>query len=368
MARLMRPMKLLPVFVISILALASILSFKRERHVSIILTAFGGINDKGEMWGEAEPFLKSIRSLENRSNIFAFCDQLFTGSLFKHPVVVAVTGMGTDAAATCMQEILFHYKHGMKEVIWSGIGGITPQKGGVYDKEGIRRKEGEPIYLGDLCVSPNAYNYDLHHSSVTDWGSTGTWHQPGNGWWKTRWNNRNLYASGSTTLADEVIAAAKQVQWPEMPEVIRQKIEMYHPAFSGRSPKIFNYDECAEVSSNTYWHGIPEDELARQYVASLIEKVRGVSKTANETVALTSMEAVSWMNVLEEWNERYRTSIPFVNIRSASNYDQPPAGPSLRPILSAQESLNKGYDLGGKEYAIETAALPVLKMFELRTD
>ncbi|MBI2981403.1 MAG: hypothetical protein HYY44_03760 [Deltaproteobacteria bacterium] len=135
---------------------------------------------------------------------------------------------------------------------------------------------------------------------------------------------------------------------------------------SSRSPKIFRYDECAEVSSNTYWHGVPEDELARRYIAALIEKIRGVPKSADEIVAFTSMEAVSWMNVLEEWNEQQKGAIHFVNVRSASNYDQPPSGPDLKPGVSAQKSLQRGYDLGGKEYAIETAALPVLKLFELR--
>ncbi|MBI2982342.1 MAG: hypothetical protein HYY44_08685, partial [Deltaproteobacteria bacterium] len=343
-------------------------NFVKIDKTSVILTAFGGINEKGKAWGEAAPFLDQMQQRQDRSSEFAFCDQVFTGHLYGASILLAVTGMATDAAGTCMQEILFHHNNQIKEVVWSGIAGVSPQKGDLYGPQGIRRIDREAVMIGDLCISPLAINYDLHHSSVNDWEKGERWWSSEGGWWRLKWDNRNLMAGGPTTLADELLKVAQTVNLPEVPETLRPKIRAYHPDPENtmRRPKIYRYEECAEVSSNTFWHGAPEDHLARRYVAELIGKNFKKETDADKVVAFTAMEAVSWMNVIEEWNELHKTSIPFVNVRSASNYDQPPPGPNGRPVISARESLQKGFDLGGEEYAAQTAALPILKMFERR--
>ncbi|MBI2066905.1 MAG: hypothetical protein HYW02_06925 [Deltaproteobacteria bacterium] len=358
--------KLFIIFLFSLLTLPALLFGKSQKKSSVILTAFGGINEKGETWGEPKPFLDLMKSRKDRTSDFTFCDQVFTGKLYETPILLAVTGIGMDASGTCMEEILFRNAKKVQEVLWSGIAGVSPQKGELYDEKGLRRLDREPVMLGDLCVSPLAYSYDLHRSSVNDWQKTEKWWTSADGWWKMPWKNRNLFAAGQSVLADELLKVTSSLTWPEMPEAILQKIRMYHPKEAVRAPKIYRYEECAEVSSNNFWHGAPEDQLARSYVATLIQKALNLSKEADQVIAFTAMEAVSWMNVVEEWNQLEKTAIPFVNVRGASNYDQPPPGPNGKPVISSQESLQKGFDLGGEEYAAETAALPILKMFELR--
>lgn len=92
--------------------------------------------------------------------------------------------------------------------------------------------------------------------------------------------------------------------------------EPYDQHLGNLRPKMFDYTQCAETTSNTFWVGAPYDELARGYAAGLINNAyasplfRGdfgdplpeiplnapVSK--HDTVAVSAMESAGWMEVL----------------------------------------------------------------------
>ena len=133
--------------------------------VSIILTAFG---DKDATFGETQPFLKAMKNNVDRTQESAFCKGVFEGTLFDQPVVVATTGTGKDNSGPCMQELLYKYGNNIKEVIWSGIGGISAAVGGYVNREGQVRSPMDPVMVGDVCISSLSWNYDLAFTGAAD--------------------------------------------------------------------------------------------------------------------------------------------------------------------------------------------------------
>ena len=45
--------------------------------------------------------------------------------------------------------------------------------------------------------------------------------------------------------------------------------EAYAERLGDMRPRIFDYTQCAETTSNTFWIGTPYDELSRTYVAKV---------------------------------------------------------------------------------------------------
>ena len=139
--------------------------------------------------------------------------------------------------------------------------------------------------------------------------------------------------------------------------------------------KVFDYTVGAEVSSNTFYHSVPEDRLARQYVAGLINASGFANHTIteNDVVALSAMESLAWMNAVERWTKKTGEIIPVAIVRSVSNYDHTPLDLYGQPIteedgtpLTAMEDILVNFQNSGASTAAENAALPVLKMLELR--
>jgi hypothetical protein len=292
-----------------------------------------------------------------------------------------------------MLELLQMYRTQIKEVIWSGIGGVTPAVGGLVDGTGARRADAAPVMIGDVCISALTWNYDLHFSSVSDWAAaaaqSGQRYDPAGGWWSMKsftgttevigFDNVRQFVTTTTTLADELLSAAQQVAWPAMDIGVQEKVERYFAADQVRPVRVFDYTQCGEVGGNNFWHGVVEDRLSRQYLAGLIA-ASGYTSTVTNTVVsedtvvvFSAMEAQAWMSVLERWNEHYGVQIPMAVIRAASNYDHlpldaegnPPLGPNGQP-MTAMDDILAGFQAGGESFAAGNAAAPVLKLLELR--
>jgi purine nucleoside permease len=352
--------------------------------VSVILTAFG---DKDATFGETQPYLKALTERVDRTPDSAYCKGLYEGKILDQPVLVATTGTGADNSGPCMQEILQMYGRRVREVIWSGIAGATPAVGGIVDaKTGKLKTEVEPVMIGDVCISPLAWNYDLHFSSVADWKRAAESDPVAtDGWWRMRessgktdvlgFENVEQYAIADKALADELLAAAGAVEWPSLAADTQKVVQNFFPGGSIRPVRVFDYTQCAEVASNTFWHGVVEDRLSRQYLADLINASGYTAQTVTEddVVVLSAMEAVAWMSVVERWTAKTGVSIPMVVIRAASNYDhvpldadgQPRAGADGKP-LTAMEDILHNFQESGASFAWQNAALPVFKMFEMR--
>lgn len=281
------------------------------------------------------------------------------------------------------------YGSGVNEVIWAGIGGVTPAVGGLVDGSGKRRSDAEPVMIGDVCISTVTWNYDLHFSSVSDWAAAaqaGERYDPAGGWWSMKsptgttevlgFDNVRQYVTATTALADELLAAAGQVTWPTMDSSVQEKVERYFPSTALRPVRVFDYTQCGEVGGDNFWHGVVEDRLSRQYLAGLIAAsgYPGGEDASEETVvSFSAMEAQAWMSVLQRWNEHYAVDIPMTVIRAASNYDHlpldaegnPPLGPDGQP-LTAMDDILEGFQEGGESFAASNAAAAVLKMLEGR--
>jgi purine nucleoside permease len=350
---------------------------------SIILTAFG---DSAGTFGETQPFLQALQNKVDRTAEAAFCEGVYEGELSGQPVVVVTTGTGADNAGPCMQELLYWYGPQVKEVIWSGIGGVTPAVGGIVDDAGRRRAGAAPVMIGDVCISALAWNYDLHFSSVGDWRvarTDGAPYDPAGGWWPMKnsdgssdvlgFDNVQQFVIADTALADELLVAAQQVAWPAMDEGVRAKVEHFFTADQVRAVRVFDYTQCGEVAGNNFWHGAVESKLARQYLAGLITAAGFVPAREDAVVSFSAMEAAAWMSVLARWNAHHGTQIPMAVIRGASNYDQVALDATGNPVkgedsgpLTAIGDIQEDFQEAGASFAWGNAAQPVLKLFELR--
>ena len=305
-------------------------SNREEPGISIILTAFG---DAGS--GETQPFLNMLENKVDRTSASAFCKGVYEGQLSGQSVVIVTTGTGSDNSGPCTQELLSEYGTRIKEIIWSGIGGATPAVGGLVNQAGQMRNPVEPVMIGDVCISALSWNYDLHFSSVTDWANAsrtaGHRYNPAGGWWPMKdsngkstvigFENVQLFTIASKALADELRVAAQQVLWPPIDPEVLPKVERYFSADQIRPTRIFDSTQCGEVASNDFWHGVVEDRLARQYLASLIAASGyGPATTSeDEVVVFSAMESATWMSIVARWNQHYGVNIPMAVIRAASN-------------------------------------------------
>jgi hypothetical protein len=355
-------------------------------RVSVVLTAFG---DKEATYGETQPFLKALSGIEDRTLDAAFCKGLYEGQFFGQPVVIATTGTGADNSGPCMQEILGMYGQRIKEVIWSGIGGVSPAVGGIVDVKTGKLKPGpEAVMIGDVCISPLAWSYDLHFSSVADWKaavdkgddpvSTAGWYPMKESSGKADvigFENVQQAVIADKALADELLAAARQVAWPPLDADTQRVVGRFFPVSAVRPVRVFDYTQCAEVASNTFFHGVVEDRLSRQSLAELINAsgYAADKRTEDDVVVFSAMEAVAWASIVQRWTAKTDAPIPLVIVRAGSNYDhlpldengQPRPGADGKP-MTAMADILLGFADSGASFAAHTAALPVLKMFEMR--
>jgi len=353
---------------------------------TVILTAFG---DKAATFGETQPFLLALTDKVDRSGASAFCVGVYEGNISGQPVVIATTGTGGDNAGPCMQELLYQYGPHIREVIWSGIAGVSPAVGGVVDAAGRRRAAAAPVMIGDVCISALAWNYDLHFSSVSDWAQA----NPGrlrypleSGWWPMKnsngkadvigFDNVQQFVIAERSLADALSRAAQTLVLPGMDRGVQDKVKRFFAAEQLRPVRFFDSTQCGEVAGNVFWHGVVEDRLSRQYLASLVTASGfGGSQpvTEDQVVTFSAMESAAWMSVLTRWNTFHKVKIPMAVVRSASNYDHLPldaqGNPPLRSDgqpMNAMDDIMEGFQEAGAAYAANNAASVVLRMLALR--
>ena len=363
---------------------ASATSEKLEK--SIILTAFG---DKDATFGESQPFLKALENKVDRTQESAYCKGVYEGTLSGQSVVVVTTGTGSDNSGPCMQELLYKYGANIKEVIWSGIGGASPAVGGLVDQTGRIRTPVNPVMVGDVCISALSWNYDLSFSGASDGAAaraaSGNRYDPAGGWWPMMnsngkstvlgFENVQSFTVADKSLATELTAAAGRVTWPSIDTDVRSKVARYFSADQVRPVRVYNSSQCGELSSNNFWSGVIEDRLSRQYLASLIATSGyGPATTSeNDVVTFSAMESAAWMSIVARWNKFHHVNISMAVVRAASNYDHVPLDANADPkpgpggkLLTAMEEIELGLQEAGASFAWNNAALPILKVFELR--
>jgi basic membrane protein A len=316
---------------------------------SIILSAFTYQNDNGKWLGESGPFLNRLENPEEVS--IPLCDKVVEGDLFGQPVSIITMGAGKVEARACGDSLLRYYNgtEGIKEVIWSGISGFSPKIGGIHGS-------GEKTVIGDVCVSPIAVDWDLQHSAMSD--------TKPDKWWLMNWEHQHRVTTGDMNLTKEIWNATNYVEWPELPNGPLENTLKYHG--EARKPKAFHWSQCSEVTGDNFWHSDSEDSRARELIADALTDFTGSPTSPDNVIAVTAMENTAWMSAVADWIKMKNEYIPMAYVRSSSNFDQPWLNDQGEPAVDGATSINAGMEQGGSTIGCVTAALPILKMFEIR--
>lgn len=345
------------------------------------------------------------RGVDNQQS---FCEEVVHGTLFGSPIMLITTGIGNDRAGLCLRSLLSVYHATTKEILFLGTGGFSPARGGIVNSDDCdtpaSAAKADLVTLGSVCVSPLTTNWDCHKcvwpekvdSACMDSGCSlhdradlfGDW-------------GCSYYSTCS--LADEVIeASAGGADLNAPPPLLFELQARYWSAMSNGTgqdylgalgdmrPKVFDYSACAEATSSTFWVGTPYEELARTYVAGVINDAFS-SKLFNESepakfaeqaskgltkrdvVAVSAMEGAGWMEVLalEEVFLRY-SRIKAVNIRGAADYVTPPLqrrqDGTWEELSSFSEDLKgDALTVQGYDFAMQTTSALVLNLFRARS-
>jgi hypothetical protein len=268
-------------------------------------------------------------------------------------VMLAITGTGKVQASACTTDILKITNGEIKEVILSGIAGITPMKGG-------QQANGELAMIGDVCINSNAIDFASQYYS-SDSEGTGT---PNPTFWASDSANISTKTKGSIALAQELYDASSKVVWPKETAAVTAINTTYHN--TSREPQAWGPGECIEASDDLFWHDTQSDLRAREMGAAWLQESLGYHVTKDNILVTTAMETAPVGTVISRWNNAYKTLIPFAYVRGASNFDQVWLDSDGLPAASGKESLEMRLDEDDVALASLTASLPVLKMFELR--
>ncbi len=330
-----------------------------DGKISVILTGFGSGDDEGNWTGETAPFIKKLEKPQDVGNKIGMCQNGYEGYLYGNKVLLATTGMAKIRTTACLTDILHYYDKSVKEVVFVGIAGITPAKGGMFDDAGNYRYS-EPAMLGDVCINSASFDFDLQYYSSDREGSK----LPFPVFWAQDDSYSSQYSDNASALAQELYNASAGVVWTDTPQPVKNINLLYHG--NSRKPKVWGLRECIEATGDMYWNDIRSDRTAREMAAAYLNKIYGTSVDSNGIVIMTSMEALPAGDVVGWWNASENTDVAFAYVRGASNFDHAYLNADRTPALSGQDTIAKFSGLGGAEYAIETASLPVLKMFEMR--
>jgi hypothetical protein len=327
--------------------------------LTVLVSGYGGKDDSGNWTGESSPFLRKMENIEDVSNSFFNCQNVYEGKLYGNRVLMVTTGMAKVNTTACVSQIFQSYGERVSGVIVVGTAGVTPVKGGALDTVG-KLRNGENVMVGDVCINFMAVDFDLQYYSSDSAGTN----LPRPEFWQFSDNFPGGSIVGSSVLANELSDASLQVSWPDVPEKVAEINNIYHG--TSRKPKVWSTKECMEVTSDLYWNDLGADMLARKMVAKKINEQYKTSVTANDVLVAASMEAVPAGLLVEKYNRFSGASIKFAYVRGASNFDQVYLTPDGIPAASFASDQRLTEHSDGTEYAIEVAALPVLKMMELR--
>ena len=103
------------------------------------------------------PFPKGVTS----------CPDARYGKIMGLPVAVVTTGIGPMASALCVYDIMEACGSTVKEIIYSGTSGWTPQLGGILNNGSCdaANSVGRINHVGDVCVSPFSVNWDCRKAA-----------------------------------------------------------------------------------------------------------------------------------------------------------------------------------------------------------
>ncbi|KAJ1454673.1 hypothetical protein M885DRAFT_617996 [Pelagophyceae sp. CCMP2097] len=360
-------------------------------------------------FGEASVLSAAATTLAEDPNAGRFvCERALRGVWFGQRALLVTTGIGETHAALCLESILQAYDGMIKEVIFLGTAGGSPAVGGIIDSDrcdaaplegvDVAVLEERVVGIGDVCVSPFSTDWDCQHCT---WAAPGAPAGARVGGGACAAAPCSLHARAdifgdygcsyfaAVDLADEVLRAPRDMP-PTSPAVADMEkrfwaatgraAPLWEKAHAKRGPqaRVHGYGECAEATSMTYWSGAPYDELARDYVAALIDLADeglGIAPQRNRTradvLAISAMEGSGWMEALKLSAKWMAGNVPSVNIRGIADYTHEPlvrgkdgAWREDASWLTGAERVNATRD--GYVEAIRTTSAVILALFENR--
>lgn len=300
---------------------------------------------------EAAPLVNKLENRQDISHQVPLCPKAYTGKLEKQPTAVVVGGSAKISMTACTENVLVVKKNQIREIILTGIAGISPKSG----------EATKATMIGDVCINSTAVDFDRQMYSSDQQLSQ----IPNPVFWRSDSPDPSSRTAGSPALARELEAAAREVVWPEVPAQIAEINTRYESV--SRSPQAWGGDECLEVSGDLFWHDSRADLIARTMGANWLNQVQKTNLKPNEIVVTTAMEAVPVGVVIQSWNDAYGTNIRFAYIRGASNFDRPREENGV-PATDGRTSLASGMTNDGVNLAIQSEADVILKMLERRGD
>ena len=199
------------------------LSVDSKTKRTVILTALGSKNRKGAWLGEVSPFMSELENSIDRSSQVPMCDRFFEGNMNQQPVFVVVSGPGKVKSTACLMEVLLKYDNQIKEVILSGIAGITPMRGGMVDDAGNLRND-ERVMIGDVCINSIAYDFEAQYYTSDQGNTRGS--NPI--FWASDSHDVSKQIQGSVSLSEELSNAGAMVDWPESSSEVTNNNIKYH--------------------------------------------------------------------------------------------------------------------------------------------
>eukprot|EP01012_Entosiphon_sulcatum_P011842 TRINITY_DN17336_c0_g1_i1.p1 TRINITY_DN17336_c0_g1~~TRINITY_DN17336_c0_g1_i1.p1 ORF type:complete len:400 (-),score=85.74 TRINITY_DN17336_c0_g1_i1:111-1232(-) len=369
--------------VLRLSAAAAMVSAVLSASQSVIMTA-----DPGGFSGVAEnQYIKdAMTNLVNITTQLPFCVEAFSGSLYGAPALLVTTGIGHDHATMCMVNVLqaFHDPPNttLKEVIYLGTSGWSPRPGGVLTAPGCTPQGPDTTLPGDVCVSAATTNWDCH---MCTWNisapPTVCQLPPCHGHFQDDVFGGCSFV-GNTDLATEVVTSSKSAVLPPVDDVLGGFVGKYWDMMSTgtglqyqvrHTPQVYDFRQCAEAGSYTFWSSLPYEMLCREYLSHIISTKILKHSTPQQmpVVCVAAMEAPGWMAVLlRAAQARNEAPIPFVNVRGASNYAHRPLTKVNNNWIEEMEWITPDEDLNltieGYRFAVRTSSEIVLSLYRQR--
>lgn len=327
--------------------------------LTVVLTGFGTKNLIGETSGEIAPFHKHLDNASNLKNELNTCESAYLGNIYDQNVIVASSGMGKVRTASCLTQILENYDDQIEEVILVGIGGITPMRGGMLD-ENREHRDSDAVMIGDVCINSVSLDFEHQYFSSDTKGSIGE--NPV--LWNGEVDKSISDKSSNGLLSEKLFGIASDINWPEAPEEVKNVSLLYHDEV--RDTRVWGANECIEATSDLFWNDINFDQRAREIAAEILNQKGSRKITGSDVLILSSMEASAAEFVVNNWNEVNDSDIDFAYVRSASNFNHVYLDSDNLPAVSGKDVVESYESSDNSEYAIQNAALTVLKYLELK--
>ncbi|KAF8058359.1 PSMD9 [Scenedesmus sp. PABB004] len=340
-----------PLLVAALLMVTSTLGVQAARECGLGLAAGTTalfVADPGTFSAtpEAAFYLANLKNNVTLPSGAAACPEVVRGKLLRQDVVVVLTGIGPMASAVCIFDVLQQCGKLIKDVIYSGTSGWSPQLGGVINNGSCNAANGNGkiTRLGDVCVSPLSVNWDCRQAS---WQQTSTGHPnqctfpeqnpPGpassdlfgvcmfpNATYglanEVARNGRDAGKAGTLPIRNAVLQSLEEEYWTQMSKGTGINYPVLKP---NAAPRVWGNRECMEIDSQYFFSGAPWEMVARSYVAETMNAAFG-STDFNQTnvIAVSAMEAIGLSMAVQRYNglSGANRRIPFTVVRGMSNW------------------------------------------------